>query len=163
ARGWELAETDKCSAAAGLRDDGSGCAVGHQLQRAVLSRGYSLAAVVLPLQRLQAARDLLGVRPAVEGGDAEETFALRAETAPRSDDHVRFAQNPVERLPACDTIRRLHPEIRRVDAPEGTQARGLRAFAQHFGVAQIMLDQRLDLRLAFGCVKRFGGALDDVA
>src|ERR1039457_1232464 len=116
-----------------------------------------------PLQFLQPARDFLRVGAAVERADAEITFALRAETGAGRDDHVRVAENSVERLPARDSPRRARPEVRRVHAAENFQAGLLRAVAQNFRVAEIMFDQCLDLRFAVRRVERFGGALEDIA
>src|SRR6266542_3302974 len=116
-----------------------------------------------PLQSLQTLRHGLGVDAAVEGADAEIAFAFRAEAAAGGDDDVRFGENSVERLPAGKASRGFHPEVRRVHAAENFQAGVLRARHEHGGIAQVMLDERADLRLAFGRVERFRPTLDDVA
>src|SRR5881628_525117 len=115
-----------------------------------------------PLQSLQSAGDLLGVGAAVEGADAEIAFAFRAEVAAGRDNDVRFGQNSVERFLTRDALRRFYLEVRRVHAIEDFQAGVLRARNEHGGITQVMLDERTDLRLAFGRVKRFRPALHDV-
>jgi len=62
------------------------------------------ASLFLPLQRRQPARHFLRVGAAVERADAEIALAFRAKTAAGRDDHVGFAQNFVERLPARDAF-----------------------------------------------------------
>ena len=103
-----------------------------------------------PLQFLQPPRNLLRIGAAVERADAEIAFALRAKTAAGRDDHVCVIQNLVERLPARDTFRSPHPDVRRVHAAEHLQAGLLRAFAQNFRVAEIMFDKRVHLHFSFG-------------
>src|SRR5262245_25553602 len=95
-----------------------------------------------PLQFLQSSRDFLRVGAAVEGADAEVSFALRTKAAAGRDDNVRVGEDFVEGAPARDALRCLHPKVRGVDAAKNFQARFLRAGAEHFGVAEVMFDQR---------------------
>src|SRR5206468_6577687 len=95
----------------------------------------------LPLQRLQAPGDFLGVGAAVKGRDAEKALAVFPETAAGRDDHVCFIQNGVEGLPTGGTRGRLRPDVGRVHAAIDLKAGAARAFAQHLRVAQVMFNQ----------------------
>src|SRR6516165_10972027 len=91
-------------------------------------------------QLFQTPRHFLRIFPAVKRRDPKITFSLRAETRARRDDHIQFAQHPVEQLPACQTVRCFHPDVRRVDSSESLKASVTRRVAEDFGISHVMID-----------------------
>src|SRR5437773_12401058 len=70
-----------------------------------------------PLLKLfQPARDFLGVLATVEGRYSEITFALRAKSGARCNDHIYFAQHSIEHLPARKPFGCSYPDVRRIRA-----------------------------------------------
>ena len=59
--------------------------------------------------------------------------------------------------------RAADPDVGRVYAAEDRQAGGRGGFAQQFGVAHVVVDERGDLRLALGGEQRGGGLLHRIA
>src|SRR5262249_376951 len=93
-------------------------------------------------QRFQPPRHFLRVLAAVEGGNPEVAFPLRAETRAWCDDHIQLAQHPIEHFPAGQALRRLHPDVGRVNSSENLQAGVSRRVAKESGISHVVIDKR---------------------
>ena len=116
--------------------------------------------MALPHNLLDSGHGLSDIFETIEGADANITLATLAETGPRRADDARAGQESVEEFPGVGLP--VDPNVRGVLAADALVPHGTHGFTNVFGVIQITGNQFLYLRLAFGCVNGFGGALHGV-
>ena len=78
---------------------------------------------------------------AVEGRNAEESFAMSPEAGTRSDDHESFAEHFIEEIPAFHALRGLYPDVWSMDAAPDVQADGHTGGSQQPGIAEIEVNE----------------------
>src|SRR5438477_4611339 len=112
--------------------------------------------------RLQTPRDLGGVFSTIEGGDANEPFATRSETATGSNDNIQFLQHPIEHLPTSQTGESANPDVRSVHAAIDLHTDPRGCLAEDASILHVMTDQSLHLSAPFRRINSFRPALHRV-
>ena len=92
-------------------------------------------------ESFDAAAYFLDIVPAVEGRNAEESFAMSPEAGPRGHDHQCFPKHSVEEIPAVHACRGLNPDVWSMDAAPDVQADGHTGGSQQPGIAEIEVNE----------------------